>query len=142
MEQYKIETHTLVATLKTGPDIKDITHELQERVSTSNINNGTIHIFNRGSTGSITTIEYEPGAVSDLKQAIARLAPPGIEYAHELAWHDGNGHSHLQATTLGPEISVPIAGGQPRLGTWQQIFHLECDNKPHERRIVVTVRGE
>ncbi len=141
MEQYKIETHTLVATLKTGPDIKDITHELQECVSASNINNGTIHIFNRGSTGSITTIEYEPGAVSDLKQAIARLAPPGIEYAHELAWHDGNGHSHVQAALMGPSITLPIRNSKMLLGTWQQVVIINHDNEPRNRKMEITISG-
>ena len=99
-------------------------------------------MFNVGSTGVIGTIEYEPGLEGDLPDTLDRLIPPSLEYGHEKAWHDGNGHSHLQASILGPEITVPVQHGAPVLGTWQQIFHLECDNKPHERRIVLTVQGE
>ena len=128
--------------LKKGPDIRDITGQLEAALSRAGIENGVLHAFVVGSTGSITTIEYEPGVVEDLKAAIERLAPQGAYYAHEEAWHDGNGHTHLQATWLGPSLTVPVADGDLVLGTWQQIFHLECDVKPRARTIVVTVMGE
>jgi secondary thiamine-phosphate synthase enzyme len=99
-------------------------------------------VFNVGSTAAIGTIEFEPGLERDLPELLDRLIPPSRQYGHEQAWHDGNGHSHLQATWLGPSISVPIANGALVLGTWQQIFHLECDIKPRRRTIVVTVVGE
>ncbi|MCF7848593.1 MAG: secondary thiamine-phosphate synthase enzyme YjbQ [Kiritimatiellales bacterium] len=121
-------------------------HELTGRVATvatrSGIENGMVHVFNVGSTGIIGTIEYESGLERDLPELLERLIPPSRDYGHELAWHDGNGHSHLQATMMGPEITVPLANGRLVLGTWQQIFHLEADVKPRTRRIVVTVMGE
>ena len=94
-----------------------------------------------GSTGSITTIEYEPGVVEDLKEAINRIAPPGIYYAHEEAWHDGNGHSHVQAALLGPSISLPVRKGRLKLGTWQQVVVINHDNKPRQRTLEVTIIG-
>jgi secondary thiamine-phosphate synthase enzyme len=99
-------------------------------------------VFNVGSTGALGTIEYEPGLLEDLPELLDKLIPPGREYGHEQAWHDGNGHSHLQATLLGPSLTVPVTDRKPVLGTWQQIFHLECDIKPRRRTIVVTVSGE
>ncbi len=120
----------------------DLTHAVAQIVANSEIDTGTAQIFNVGSTGSIGTIEFEPGLEQDLPDVLDRLFPPSLEYGHEKAWHDGNGHSHLQATTLGPSVSVPISAGKPVLGTWQQIFHLECDVKPRQRTIVVTVIGE
>jgi len=102
---------------------------------------GTAHIFNVGSTAIVGTIEYEPGLQRDISEMLDRMIPPNREYGHEQAWHDGNGHSHLQATLMGPSLTVPVADGRLVLGTWQQIFHLECDVKPRPRRIVVTVQG-
>ncbi len=121
-------------------------HDLTEQVATivarSGVQTGTVQVFNVGSTAAIGTIEFEPGLQRDLPDLLDRLMPPSRDYGHERAWHDGNGHSHLQATTLGPSISVPVADGRPVLGTWQQIFHLECDIKPRRREIVVTVMGQ
>jgi secondary thiamine-phosphate synthase enzyme len=123
-------------------DMHDLTPEVAEIVRRSGVRTGTAHVFNVGSTGAIGTIEFEPGLQEDLPAILRRLIPPGRDYGHERAWHDGNGHSHLQASIVGPEITVPVTGGRLDLGTWQQVFHLDCDNKPHERRIVVTVQGE
>ncbi len=120
----------------------DLTSRVAEVVSMSKVHTGTVQVFNVGSTGAIGMIEFEPGLVEDLPTILDRLIPPSRDYGHERAWHDGNGHSHLQATWLGPSISVPVTDGQPVLGTWQQIFHLECDVKPRRRSIVVTVVGE
>jgi len=102
MPEFKTVCHTLTADLNTGPDIRDITPELQAFVKSSGVLNGSVHLFVIGSTGSLTTIEHEPGVVADLKRAITALAPPDQEYAHEQAWHDGNGHSHVQAALMGP----------------------------------------
>jgi secondary thiamine-phosphate synthase enzyme len=123
-------------------DMHEITRQVADIVKRAAITTGTVHVFNVGSTATIGTIEFEPGLERDMPELLDRLIPPSTEYGHELAWHDGNGHSHLQATWMGPSLTVPVTGGQLATGTWQQIFHLECDVKPRNRRIVVTVMGE
>jgi secondary thiamine-phosphate synthase enzyme len=123
-------------------DMHDLTAEVSRIVRQSGIQTGLAHVFNVGSTAAIGMIEFEPGLKEDLPEILDRLIPPGRTYAHEQAWHDGNGHSHLQATLLGPSLTVPVRDGAPVLGTWQQIFHLECDVKPRRRTVVVTVIGE
>ncbi len=123
-------------------DMHDITDDVAEVVRASGVRTGVAHVFVVGSTGAVGTIEFEPGLQRDLPEILDRLIPPSRSYGHEMAWHDGNGHSHLQATWLGPDLTVPIRDGRLVLGTWQQIFHLECDIKPRQREIVVTVLGE
>lgn len=123
-------------------DIHDITAKVADIVAHSAVTTGTAHVFNIGSTAVIGMIEYEPGLQGDISEMLDGLIPPSLEYGHEQAWHDGNGHSHLQATLMGPSVTVPISDGKLVLGTWQQIFHLECDVKPRSRQIVVTVQGE
>ena len=123
-------------------DMHDITEQVARIVQSAGIRTGIVHVFNIGSTGALGTIEFEPGLERDLPELLDRLIPPSREYGHEEAWNDGNGHSHLQATWLGPDLTVPISNGRLALGTWQQIFHLECDVKPRQRQIVVTVIGE
>ena len=120
----------------------DLTPDVAGIVRESGVEAGLVHVFNVGSTGAIGTIEFEPGLCRDLPEIFEKLMPPSRDYGHEQTWHDGNGHSHLQATTLGPSLTVPVAGGGPVLGTWQQIFHIDCDVKPHRRRVMVTVMGE
>ena len=120
----------------------DLTADVERIIHQSGIRAGTAHVFNVGSTGALGTIEFEPGLLEDLPELLDKLIPPGRQYGHERAWHDGNGHSHLQATLLGPSLTVPVADRKPVLGTWQQIFHLECDVKPRRRTIVITVSGE
>ena len=127
--------------LKTGPDIRDITPTLNQFVSKFGIEFGSLFATIVGSTGSITTIEYEPGVVEDLKNAINRLAPPDMEYEHEKAWHDGNGHSHVQAALLGPSIALPVRNGRLKLGTWQQVVAINHDNRPRTRPIEITIMG-
>lgn len=122
--------------------MQDLTSRVARLVRNSGVQTGTVHVFNIGSTGAIGTIEFESGLERDLPEILDRLMPPDRNYGHEQAWHDGNGHSHLQATTLGPSITVPVSQGAPVLGTWQQIIHLECDVKPRRRMIMVTVQGE
>jgi secondary thiamine-phosphate synthase enzyme len=129
-------------TSKGHGDIHDLTGEVAATVRSSAIQTGIAHVFNVGSTAAIGTIEFEPGLERDLPALLDKLVPPGRAYAHEQAWHDGNGHSHLQATILGPSLTVPVANGQPVLGTWQQIFHLECDVRGRQRKVVVTVLGD
>jgi secondary thiamine-phosphate synthase enzyme len=123
-------------------DMHDITAHVDTVIGESGITTGIAHVFNIGSTGALGTIEYEPGLKVDLPALLHKLIPPSRSYMHEQTWHDGNGHSHLQATLLGPSLTVPINESQMVLGTWQQIFHLECDIKPRNRCIVVTVIGE
>ncbi|MEM6330711.1 MAG: secondary thiamine-phosphate synthase enzyme YjbQ [Planctomycetota bacterium] len=127
-------------------DTHDLTEAVTQVVAESGIRKGTVNVFNVGSTGVVASIEFEPGLQRDLPELLDRLIPPrredGGDYGHEAAWRDGNAHSHLQATWLGPSFTAPVAKGRPVLGTWQQIFHLECDVKPRKRRVVVTVMGE
>jgi secondary thiamine-phosphate synthase enzyme len=122
--------------------MNDLTGMVTEIVKESGIQTGIVQIFTVGSTAAVGTIEFEPGLQKDLPEALDRLLPPSRNYGHERTWHDGNGHSHMQATILGPSLTVPISGGRVLLGTWQQIFHLECDIRPRERTLIVTVLGE
>ncbi len=137
-------THQQTLSVETSGhrDMHDLTSMPGQVVSDSGTTTGTAHVFNVGSTGAIGTLEFEPGLERDLPEILDQLMPPNPDYGHEQAWHDGNGHSHLQATVLGPDLTVPVANGHLVLGTWQQIIHLECDIKPRSRQIVVTVRGE
>ena len=123
-------------------EMHDLTGEIAQIVSASGVRSGLVHIFNVGSTAAIGTIEFEPGLEQDLPTILDKLIPPARDYGHEQAWHDGNGHSHLQATLLGPSLTVPIRDGKLVLGTWQQVIHLECDVRPRRRTIAVTVLGD
>src|ERR1700745_3828886 len=129
-------------TTKGHGDMHDLTEQIAGIVESSRIKTGTVDVFNVGSTAALGTIEFEPGLEHDLPSILDKLIPPSRSYGHEQAWHDGNGHSHLQATLLGPSLSVPIAHGKLVLGTWQQIFHLEGDVRGRQRTIVVTVIGQ
>ena len=141
MPSAKFYFSSIEVMLNTGPDIRDITAEINRLIETSGINTGQVCASVVGSTGSLTTIEYEKGVVRDLKDAINRLAPKDMVYAHELAWHDGNGHSHVQAALLGPSIALPIRHGQLRLGTWQQVVVINHDNRSRRRIVEVTLSG-
>lgn len=141
MKSVVIFTDAIDIELKAGPDMFDITSKLEQRIKTSDIENGNLCATMVGSTGSITTIEFEPGVVEDLKRAISMLAPPGLEYEHEKAWHDGNGHSHVQAALLGPSIVLPVRNGKLRRGTWQQVVAINHDNRPRTRTVEVTIIG-
>jgi len=132
---------TLEVDLRIGPDIRDITDEINRIVGRSGIDNGQATACVVGSTGSLTTIEFEPGVVQDLNDAINRLAPQERAYAHEMAWNDGDGHSHVQAALLGPSIALPIRDGRLRLGTWQQVVAINHDNRARRRTIEVTLTG-
>jgi secondary thiamine-phosphate synthase enzyme len=111
-------------------------------VKASGIRTGVAEVFAVGSTSAVGVVEFEPGLVGDVPEMLDRLIPPSRQYGHEQAWHDGNGHSHLQSTLLGPSLSVPVSDGGLVLGTWQQVFHLECDVRPRQRTVVITVIGE
>lgn len=133
---------TIAVTTRRHGDMHDLTEKASRIVAASGMQTGIAHLFNVGSTAAIGVIEFEPGLEQDLPELLDRLIPPSRHYGHEQAWHDGNGHSHLQATLLGPSLTVPVSGGKLVLGTWQQIFHLECDIKPRQRTVVVTLTGE
>ena len=120
----------------------DLTDKVAAIVERSGVMTGIVQVCCVGSTAAVGTIEFEPGLERDLPEMFDRLIPPSGDYGHERAWHDGNGHSHLQATLLSPSLSLSVTEGKPVLGTWQQIFHLECDVRPRRRSVVVTVMGE
>jgi secondary thiamine-phosphate synthase enzyme len=136
--------HQQQITQKTrGPgDMHDLTARVNEAVRQSGLHAGIAHVFCVGSTAAVGTIEFEPGLKGDLPALLNKLAPPSKEYGHEQTWHDGNGHSHLQATMLGPSLTVPFGEGRLLLGTWQQVFLLECDTRPRERTVIITVQGD
>lgn len=123
-------------------DIVDITPQVEKVVEASKIKEGLVTIFNAGSTGGIFTLEYEPGLVKDIPDFLERIIPKSLNYYHEEMWHDGNGHSHVRASLIGPSLTVPVKEGRLIHGTWQQIAFIELDVKPRKRRIIVTVIGE
>jgi secondary thiamine-phosphate synthase enzyme len=123
-------------------DMHDLTEQVAAIVERAKVRTGIVHVFTVGSTAAVGAIEFEPGLRKDLPALLDRLMPPSREYGHEQTWHDGNGHSHLQATVLGSGLTVPIGAGKLILGTWQQIFHIECDVRPRQRTVVVTVLGD
>jgi secondary thiamine-phosphate synthase enzyme len=122
-------------------DIHDITAQVEKQVSASKIKDGLACVFVAGSTAAITTVEYEPGLVKDIQDAMDRLYPKDIGYEHHLRWGDGNGHSHVRASMIGASLVVPVRNGSLVLGTWQQIVLLELDIRPRNREIIVQVVG-
>lgn len=122
-------------------DIHDLTGDVARVVTESGIEDGQVLVFTPGSTAGITTIEFESGAVADLKSAIDRIAPRDMHYDHDARWGDGNGFSHVRAALLGPSLTVPVVGGQLQIGTWQQIVLCDFDNRPRTRKIVIQVTG-
>jgi secondary thiamine-phosphate synthase enzyme len=137
-----IVTDTMVVATRGDADILDLTAKVQAVVSRHRFQHGQALVFVSGSTAGLTTLEYEPGLLRDLPAAFERIAPRGIPYAHEAAWHDGNGHSHVRASLLGPSLTVPFREGQLLLGTWQQIVLVDFDNRPRRREVVVQLSGE
>ncbi len=127
---------------KSENDIIDITDQVADAISESGISNGTITVFVSGSTGAITTIEYEPGLVKDFPEMLSRISPDDINYYHEQRWHDGNGRSHVKASLVGPSLTIPFKDGQLLLGTWQQIVFLELDTRARTRTLVLQIIGE
>lgn len=132
-----IELHT-----RGHADMHDVTGQVQDEVRASGVNSGLVTVFTSSSTSALTTIEFESGALDDLRRALDEIAPQDREYKHNLRWHDGNGHSHLRAALLGPSLTIPILDGQLTLGTWQQILFVDFDVKPRSRRLVVQIVGE
>lgn len=122
-------------------DVVDVTDAVRQFVTESGVRDGVVVVFTPGSTAGVTTIEYESGAVNDLKRAMERLAPRVGEYEHNLRWGDGNGYSHVRSALLGPSLSVPIQDGTPVVGTWQQIVVCDFDNRARRRRVILQLVG-
>lgn len=121
-------------------DILDLTPQVREAIRAAGVEEGMVNIFVTGSTAAVTTIEYEQGMLSDLRRALSVVAPDDIPYAHDRRWGDGNGRSHVKAALVGPSLSIPVGGGEPMLGTWQQVVLLELDvRRERSRTVVVTV---
>ena len=127
---------------KGNADIVDITDDVTVAVNGSGIQDGIVTVFAPGSTMAVTTLEYEPGLVFDLTQALERIAPQEMTYQHNERWHDGNGHSHVRASLLGQSETFPIINGNVALGTWQQIICIDLDNRPRSRKLIVQIVGE
>ena len=137
-----IAADTISLSTKGFSDVIDITDRVASIVNKSNSKNGLVTVFCSGSTGAITTIEYESGVINDLKKAIEKIAPFNIPYEHDRRWGDGNGFSHVRAALMKPSLSVPIVKAKMTLGTWQQIVFIDFDNRGRERNIIVQVMGE
>jgi secondary thiamine-phosphate synthase enzyme len=123
-------------------DIIDVTKQTSDALRESEVNNGIVNVFVAGSTAAVTTIEYEPGLRYDFPKMLSRIAPKDIQYRHDETWHDGNGHSHVRASLVGPSLTVPFSNGALLLGTWQQIVMLEMDTRPRERVLTIQILGE
>ncbi len=137
-----VVTQTAEISTDIGTDIVDITGLVNQHLAQSRIKRGAVILFVPGSTGAITTIEYESGVLQDLADAIERLAPRDIPYAHDQRWGDGNGYSHVRAALLGPSLHVPVVDGRLSLGTWQQVVLINFDNRARRRRLIIQVMGE
>jgi secondary thiamine-phosphate synthase enzyme len=123
-------------------DMVDLTEKISYFVKKSSISNGIVTVFVSGSTGSVITIEYEPGLIQDFPKMLSRIAPQDIDYGHEKMWHDGNGHSHVKASLVGPSLTVPFNDSQLCLGTWQQIVFVELDTRSRNRELILQIIGE
>ncbi len=137
-----IATKWISLQTKGNTDIVDITERVDRAVAESGIKNGTVTVFVSGSTAGITTIEYEPGLISDLKRVWEQIVPSNVPYQHDATWHDGNGYSHVRASLLGASLVVPLSEGRLTLGTWQQIVLIDFDIRGRSRQIVVQISGE
>ena len=135
-------TKTLQVKTKGELQMINITEDVSKIVKESKISNGIATVFVPGSTASVTTIEYEPGLLKDFPDMLERIAPKDMNYEHENMWHDGNGHSHVRASLLGPSLTVPFTNKQLTLGTWQQIVLIELDTRSRDRSLVVQIIGE
>jgi len=137
-----VKTFSLSLSTRGDADIHDITDQIASQITKSELKDGTVTIFCPSSTSALTTIEYESGALSDLRRLFDEIMPSNREYAHNERWHDGNGHSHVRAALLGPSLTIPFVDGQLTLGTWQQVIYVDFDNRPRQRKLVVQLIGE
>jgi secondary thiamine-phosphate synthase enzyme len=137
-----VVTKDIALQSKGNCDIIDITSQVAKNVEESGINSGIVTLFIVGSTAGITTIEYEPNLVSDFKNMWGRVIPQSIPYEHDKTWGDGNGHSHVRASTLGASLIIPFVNKRLTLGTWQQIVFVDFDNRPRSRKLAMQILGE
>jgi secondary thiamine-phosphate synthase enzyme len=137
-----IITKKIKLNTKGDTDIINITAETSSAILNSGLKNGSVTIFVPGSTGSVTTLEYEPGLIDDLKAFLEKIAPKTAAYQHNIKMKDGNGHSHVRASFLGPGITVPFIDNKILLGKWQQIVFIDFDNRPRNREIIIQIAGE
>lgn len=137
-----VATKTIKVQSKGENDIIDLTDEISTKIKESKISNGIVTIFVTGSTGALTTIEFEPGLLKDFPDMLSRIAPDKLNYYHEEMWHDGNGRSHVKASLIGPSLTIPFNDKRLVLGTWQQIVFVELDTQKRERSITLQIIGE
>ncbi len=137
-----IKTTSISVRTLGNADVHNITDDVAAAIARSGIASGTVTIFCPSATSAVTTIEFEDGAVSDLKRLFDEIVPSEREYAHNAAWGDGNGHSHVRAALLGASLTVPFTGGRLALGTWQQIIHVDFDNRPRKREVLLQIMGD
>jgi secondary thiamine-phosphate synthase enzyme len=135
-------TKTIQVNSEGEGDLINITDQITRIVEQSKILDGIITVFVSGSTAAVTTIEYEPGLKHDFPQMLSRVAPSNIEYEHDNTWHDGNGHSHVRASLVGPSLTIPFTNSSLLLGTWQQIVLMEMDTRARRRSIIAQIMGE
>ena len=137
-----VKTESISLNTRGDADIHDITNQIARLVADSGFVNGTVTVFCPSSTSGLTTIEYESGALSDLRRLFDEIVPQDREYAHNARWHDGNGHSHVRAVLLGLSLTIPFVDFKLTLGTWQQVIFVDFDNRPRQRQLVVQIIGE
>lgn len=135
-------TRTFELNTNANYDTHDITEQVAQHVRESGLQNGIVTVFTPSSTSALTTIEYEPGAISDFERLFDEIATPDREYRHNLRWNDGNGHSHIRASLVGPSLTIPFAEKELLLGEWQQIMYIDFDVRPRTRRVIVQILGE
>jgi secondary thiamine-phosphate synthase enzyme len=138
----KVVSDTIKLQTEGEGDMIDMTSQLSNIVKESKIKNGTVTIFVSGSTAAVTTIEYESGLIHDFPVMLSRLVPKDIEYEHDNTWHDGNGHSHVRSSLIGPSITIPVIHGKLTLGTWQQVVLLEMDTRSRNRTVILQIMGK
>lgn len=137
-----IKTEFIEISSKGHSDIIDVTEHVRSLLNKSGLLEGQVTVFASGSTAGVTSIEYEPGMLKDIPEALNKIAPEGASYHHDMTWGDGNGNSHVRAALIGASFSVPFTEGRLLLGTWQQIVVIDCDNRPRSRRIAVQMMGQ
>ena len=135
-------TRTISLSTRGEADIHDITDQVAKEVAQSGLKNGLVTVFCPSSTSALTTIEYEPGCLSDLRRLFDEILSPNREYAHNARWGDGNGHSHIRASLLGASFTVPVVDGLLALGTWQQLIYVDFDNRPRRRELILQIMVE
>jgi secondary thiamine-phosphate synthase enzyme len=137
-----VKTEYIDVSMKGYTDIRDITPDLKRILDKCQIKDGIITVFVPGSTGGLTTMEYEPGLLKDLPEVLEKIAPQKASYHHHATWSDDNGAAHIRSALIGPSITIPFKGGNMALGTWQQVVFLDFDTRPRNRRLVIQILGE